>query len=102
MPPVAMGTDLYDQELVREIALKKKLVNFWNSHRVYWDGISTEEAAASPQRERAAFFLPDGAKVLDVACGSVANASLITRRCSYVGSDISETGLRRANTAACG
>lgn len=100
MPPVAKITNMYDQELVREIALKRKLVNFWNSHRVYWDGISTEEAAASPQRERAASFLPDGAKVLDVACGSAANASLITRRCSYVGSDISETGLRRANTAA--
>ena len=95
----AKGCESGRQEL-REIALKKKLVNFWNSQRVYWDGISTEEAAASPQRERAVSFLPVGAKVLDVACGSAANASLITRRCSYIGSDISETGLRRANTPA--
>jgi SAM-dependent methyltransferase len=99
MLPVLKVANLDGQEL-REIALKKKLVNFWNSQRVYWDGISTEEAAASPQRERAVSFLPVGAKVLDVACGSAANASLITRRCSYIGSDISETGLRRANTPA--
>jgi SAM-dependent methyltransferase len=100
MPPVAKIMNLYDQKLVREIALKKKLVNFWNGQQVYWDGISTEEAAASPQRFRAASFLPDCAKVLDVACGSAANASLITPRCGYIGCDISETGLRRANTPA--
>jgi SAM-dependent methyltransferase len=100
MLPVPKVANVGDHELVRDIALKKKLVNFWNSQQVYWDGISTEEAAASPQRFRAASFLPDGAKVLDVACGSAANASLITPRCGYIGCDISETGLRRANTPA--
>jgi len=89
-----------EQEDIRERELKRKLVNFWNGQQVYWNEISSEEAATSPQRERAAAFLPDNARVLDVACGSAANASLITRRCTYFGSDISQAGLRRANTPA--
>jgi SAM-dependent methyltransferase len=98
--PVPKITTGSAHEDVRGTALKKQLVNFWDSQQVYWDGISTEEAAASPQREKAVSFLPGGAKVLDVACGSAANASLIARKCTYFGSDISQTGLRRANTSA--
>jgi SAM-dependent methyltransferase len=89
-----------EPEDARERALKKKLVDFWNSQEVYWNSISTEEAAASPQREKAATFLRDGSTVLDVACGSAANASVIARKCRYFGSDISQKGLRRASTPA--
>jgi ubiquinone/menaquinone biosynthesis C-methylase UbiE len=78
-------------------SLKKRLVDFWNSREVYWDPISTSEAAESPQREKAASFLPEGGGVLDVACGSAANAPCISRRCRYFGSDISQSGLRRAS-----
>jgi SAM-dependent methyltransferase len=78
-------------------SLKKRLVNFWNSREVYWDPISTCEAAESPQRQKAASFLPEGGDVLDVACGSAANAQCISLRCRYFGSDISQSGLRRAS-----
>jgi glycosyltransferase involved in cell wall biosynthesis/SAM-dependent methyltransferase len=98
--PVPAMTSVARHQDEGQRALKQKLVSFWNSQQVYWDGISTEAAAASPQRERAAAFLPDGARVLDVACGSAANAPLITPRCRYFGSDISQTGLLRSNTPA--
>ena len=77
-------------------SLKKRLVSFWNSREVYWDSISTSEAAESPQRAKAVSFLPAGGDVLDVACGSAANAQCISLRCRYFGSDISQSGLRRA------
>jgi glycosyltransferase involved in cell wall biosynthesis len=98
--PVPRIANVNELEDARERALKKKLVDFWNSQDVYWNSISTEEAAASPQREKAATFLRDGSTVLDVACGSAANASVIARKCRYFGSDISQTGLRRASTPA--
>jgi SAM-dependent methyltransferase len=98
--PVPKVTNVDGQEDVRASLLKKELVKFWNSQQVYWDPISTEKAAASPQREKAASFLSDGGRVLDVACGSAANAYWIARRCTYFGSDISQTGLRRATDSA--
>jgi SAM-dependent methyltransferase len=91
-----MVTVLNGEADARAKSLKKRLVGFWNSREVYWDPISTTEARESPQREKAVSFLPEGGRVLDVACGSAANASLIARRCSYVGADISQAGLHRA------
>ena len=97
-----MVTSVNGQADARAESLKKRLVSFWNSREVYWDPISTSEARESPQREKAVSFLPEGGRVLDVACGSAANASLIGLRCSYVGADISPTGLRRAvGSALC-
>lgn len=81
-------------------SLKRELLRFWNSQQLYWDSISTAESEVSPQRQRAASFLPEGGKVLDVACGSASNGYWISRRCRYFGSDISETGLRRAVRSA--
>ena len=49
-------------------SLKKRLVDFWNSREVYWDPISTSEAAESPQREKAASFLPEGGEKMRM-CG---------------------------------
>jgi ubiquinone/menaquinone biosynthesis C-methylase UbiE len=98
----AMVTSVNEQADARAKSLKKRLVSFWNSREVYWDPISTSEARESPEREKAVSFLPEGGRVLDVACGSAANASLIGLRCSYVGADISPTGLRRAvGSALC-
>ena len=91
-----MVTSVNGQADARAESLKKRLVSFWNSREVYWDPISTSEARESPEREKAVSFLPEGGRVLDVACGSAANAELIARRCSYVGADISPTGLHRA------
>lgn len=91
-----MVTSVNEQADARAKSLKKRLVSFWNSREAYWDPISTSEARESPEREKAVSFLPEGGRVLDVACGSAANAALIGRRCSYVGADISPTGLHRA------
>jgi SAM-dependent methyltransferase len=84
------------RQTTRFRTLKKQLVSFWNTHSLYWDSISRETSAASPLRERAASFIPDGSTVLDVACGSAANAYWIAGRCKYFGADISESGLCRA------
>jgi len=72
--------------------LKHRLVEFWNTQPLYWDGITDD----SPHRERAASFIPQGSCILDVACGSAANAIWLTRRGTYFGADISQLGLRRA------
>jgi SAM-dependent methyltransferase len=95
-----MVTSVNGQADARAKSLKKRLVSFWNSREVYWDPISTSEARESPEREKAVSFLPEGGRVLDVACGSAANAAFIARRCSYVGADISPTGLHRAAGSA--
>lgn len=75
--------------------LKARLVAFWNTQQVYWDGMSDEVASGSHQRARAASFVPEGSRTLDVACGSAANAQWLKPRGEYFGSDISQLGLRR-------
>ncbi|MBZ5700733.1 MAG: class I SAM-dependent methyltransferase [Acidobacteriia bacterium] len=86
--------------------LKQRLVAFWNTQEHYWDGISDEVAANSPNRGRAASFIPEDSRILDVACGSAANAQWLKPRGAYFGSDISQSGLRRAQQPelrlACG
>jgi SAM-dependent methyltransferase len=75
--------------------LKHRLVAFWNTQHLYWDGMSDEVSANSPHRQRAASFIPEGSRILDVACGSAANAQWLKPRGIYFGSDISQLGLRR-------
>ncbi len=79
--------------------LKQRLLAFWNSHEQYWDGVSGEIAANSPNRKRAASFIPEGSRILDVACGSAGNAQWLKPRGTYCGTDISQLGLRRADQA---
>jgi ubiquinone/menaquinone biosynthesis C-methylase UbiE len=90
----------------RAKALKHKLVEFWNTHQPYWDGMTEELSANSPNRRKAASYIPDGTRVLDVACGSAANSYWLAEKCQYFGSDISQTGLHRASRPglrlACG
>ena len=89
-----------------EALLKHRLVEFWNTQQLYWDGMSDEIAANSLHRERAASFIPEGSRILDVACGSAANAQWLKPRGTYFGSDISQLGLRRVQQPdlhlACG
>ncbi len=86
--------------------LKERLVEFWNAHQPYWDALTEEVSASSPNRLRAISFIPEGGRVLDVACGSAANAYWLAERCRYFGADISQSGLRRASRPglrlACG
>jgi len=77
-------------------ALKDKLRSFWDTHPAYWDALCTEDAVISPNRQRAASFIPEGSTILDVACGSAANSYWLAGRCRYFGSDISQAGLQRA------
>lgn len=75
--------------------LKQRLVEFWNTQQVYWDGITDEVSANTPYRGRAASFIAEGSRILDVACGSAANAQWLRPRGAYFGSDISQGGLKR-------
>lgn len=81
------------------VQLKRRLLEFWNSQEQYWDLVSDDIAANSPQRKRAASFIPAGSRILDVACGSAANAQWLKPRGQYFGSDISQLGLRRVQQA---
>jgi SAM-dependent methyltransferase len=78
-----------------KIRLKERLVAFWNTQQLYWDGIGEETCTDSPNRVRATSFIPDGSRVLDVACGSGANAQWLKHRTKYLGCDISKLGLQR-------
>lgn len=79
--------------------LKSKLREFWNSQSAYWDLMTEEIAANSGNRARAASFIPEGSRILDVACGSASNCVWLLKRGKYFGTDISQSGLRRAQRA---
>ena len=79
--------------------LKSQLREFWNSQSAYWDLMTEEIAGNSGNRARAASFIPEGSRILDVACGSASNCVWLLKRGKYFGSDISQSGLRRAQRA---
>lgn len=76
--------------------LKQRLVEFWNSEQLQWDATMDEISANSPSREAAASFIREGSRILDIACGTTANAKWLTPRGLYFGIDISQSYLRRA------
>ncbi len=79
--------------------LKSKLREFWNSQSAYWDLMTEEMAVNSGNRAKAASFIPEGSRILDVACGSASNCVWLLKRGKYFGTDISQSGLRRAQSA---
>jgi len=76
--------------------LKQRLLAFWNAQSLYWNMLCDEASADLPHRRRAASFIPEGSRILDVACGSAANVPWLKPRGAYFGCDISQAGLRRA------
>ena len=78
------------------VCLKSRLKEFWNAQTVYWEHLSEAVAANSDNRSSAAAFIPQGGRILDVACGRAANSVLVLGRGDYVGTDICLAGLRRA------
>src|SRR6266566_1236583 len=60
--------------------LKQRLIQFWDTQPVYWEGITDEISANTPSRGRAASFIREGSRILDVACGSAANAQWLKPR----------------------
>jgi glycosyltransferase involved in cell wall biosynthesis/ubiquinone/menaquinone biosynthesis C-methylase UbiE len=73
--------------------LKARLKSFWNSQELYWSLMTEESALDSENRARAASVIPDGSRVLDVACGRAANCVWLVGRVQYFGCDISQKGL---------
>lgn len=76
--------------------LKRRLKAFWNSQELYWSLLSEEIAQDSENRSLAASMIPDGSRVLDVACGRAANCVWLLDRTRYFGADISQKGLSQA------
>jgi SAM-dependent methyltransferase len=77
------------------LALKRRLQDFWNEQQDYWDITSSGQCVDSPARERAASFIRSGDSVLDVACGTAANADWLKDRCRYFGIDLSIMALQQ-------
>ncbi len=75
--------------------LKERLRAFWDAQQCYWDITSSGKCVESPARQRAASFLREGESVLDVACGTAANAAWLKDRCRYFGVDLSVTALQQ-------
>ncbi len=75
--------------------LKERLRAFWDAQQCYWDITSSGKCVESPARQRAASFLREGESVLDVACGTAANAAWLKERCRYFGVDLSVTALQQ-------
>ena len=75
--------------------LKQRLIHFWDTQPIYWELVTDEISANTPSRGRAASFIREGSRILDVACGSAANAQWLKPRGSYFGCDISQGGLKR-------
>lgn len=89
----------------RKIRLKKRLRDFWSAHEVDWETPTQEGTAESSARVRAASFVREGSRILDVACGLATNSVCLSLRGEYFGTDISLNFLRhaprRALTLAC-
>lgn len=77
----------------RRVHLKQRLVKFWDSFEFCTDN-RHEIAASLPFRERMASFVPAGSRILDVACGTTANAQWLAPLGTYFGIDISQGLLR--------
>ena len=68
--------------------LKARLVKYWNDQENERDVGLDKVAAGLPIRGRVASFLPIGARILDVACGTAANAEWFKPKGPYFGTDI--------------
>jgi len=91
--------DLHETTNPSLLRLKGRLREFWNTESVYWEPLTEEVAANSTHRAKAASFIPEGSRILDVACGSAANSLWLLPRGKYFGTDISQGGLQRVQRA---
>ncbi len=77
--------------------LEERLGEFYRQATDYFDTAESHSGEFSDDRKRLAGFIPDGSKVLEVACGSAANAVLLKdKKCEYAGIDIGLHGLKLA------
>jgi len=79
----------------RDLAqLKQRLVELWNSQEIERDINLDEIVASLPLRQGMASFVPEGSRILDLACGTTANARWLSPLGRYFGVDISLGFLR--------
>lgn len=77
-------------------SLKKKLFDFWDSSKEYYDYARSLNINLPEERRETLKYVPANALVLDVASGSCENGLYISKSAKYVGADISRTALRMA------
>jgi SAM-dependent methyltransferase len=74
--------------------LKLRLVKFWDTSEFDRNPEVDEAAASLPYRNQMAAFVPQNSRMLDIACGTCANARWLLPRGQYYGVDISQGLLR--------
>jgi len=85
-----------ETERNRKELLKARLVQYWNSQEKDRNVVLDEVAASLAVRGKVASFLPEGGRILDVACGTTANYEWFAPRGKYFGTDITLGYLRLA------
>ena len=76
--------------------LRARLREFWSGFDGYLDNPTQTDAGEKSLRARAAAFVPQGSRILDIACGRGTNSVYLSPRGNYFGTDISLNFLRRA------
>lgn len=79
----------------RILLLRARLREFWSGYDGYLDHPAQDGAGERSLRLRAASFVPDGSRILDVASGVGTNSEFLTPRSQYFGTDVSLNFLRR-------
>ena len=80
----------------RSERLRGRLREFWSGYDGYLDNPAQGDAGEGSLRVRAASFVPEGSRILDVACGLGTNSVCLAARGEYFGTDISLNFLRHA------
>jgi SAM-dependent methyltransferase len=75
--------------------LRSRLREFWNHYDSYLDSFVEEGRGDGSLRARAASFVSEGSRILDVACGFGTNSISLAPRGEYFGTDLSLNFLRR-------
>ena len=80
----------------RSTRLRSRLQEYWDAFEVDWETTTQKGTAESSARLRAASFVPEGSRILDVACGLGTNSVCLGPRGEYFGTDIALNFLRHA------
>ena len=80
----------------RILRLRSRLREFWSGYDGYLDNPAQGDAGEGSLRVRAASFVAEGSRILDVACGLGTNSVCLAARGEYFGTDISLNFLRHA------
>jgi SAM-dependent methyltransferase len=79
----------------RILRLRARLREFWAANDTYLDHPAQDDAGERSLRLRAASFVAEGSRILDVACGLGTNSDSLAGRGEYFGTDVSVNFLRR-------